>query len=153
MDWHHVRLSVSSIGPAVLVGALLVLTACTGGREAAETGTQMTGEASYYAGKFVGRKTANGEIYNPEAMTAAHRTLPFGTVVRVTRTDQPDGRSVVVRINDRGPFVAGRIIDLSKAAARELGMIAEGVVPVRLEIVEQGSAEGDGETSGGRLAW
>lgn len=75
--------------------------------------------------------TASGERFNPNAMTAAHRTLPFGTMVRVT--DQRTGRSVVVRINDRGPFVRGRVIDLSRAAARRIGM--GGLARVRVEVV------------------
>jgi rare lipoprotein A len=107
------------------------------------------GTASYYADKFVGRQTASGEVYDPEAMTAAHRSLPFGTKVRVTRVET--GASVVVRINDRGPFQRGRIIDLSKCAARQLDMIQAGVVEVRLELVEaaSSSASPDGRTSRG----
>ena len=89
-----------------------------------------TGIASFY---WHGQKTANGERFNPEGMTAAHRTLRFGTVVRVT--DLATGRSVVVRINDRGPFIRGRIIDLSRGAARSLGITGRGIAPVRVEIV------------------
>lgn len=88
------------------------------------------GLASYYADRFHGRRTASGERYDREEFTAAHRRLPFGTVVRVTRL--ANGRSVVVRINDRGPFVRGRVIDLSYAAAREIGMLRKGVVKVQL---------------------
>lgn len=91
------------------------------------------GEASYYADRFAGRPTANGEPFNPEAMTAAHRTLPFGSKVRVTNTLTDE--SVVVRINDRGPYAAGRVIDLSKAAAREIGMLRAGVARVRLALI------------------
>ena len=91
------------------------------------------GLASYYGKKFHGRKTASGERYNMQAFTAAHRRLPFGSMVRVTRLK--DGRSVTVRINDRGPFVKGRIIDLSYAAARQLGMLAEGVANVGIQVV------------------
>ena len=98
----------------------------------AVTSTQ-TGKASFYGGKWHGGKTASGEIYNQESMTAAHRSLPFNTRVRVTNLR--NGRSVVLRINNRGPFIAGRIIDVSKAAARKLGMIKAGVVPVRLEVL------------------
>src|SRR5690606_892169 len=86
------------------------------------------GKASYYADKFVGRKTANGEIFRQGKMTAAHKTLPFGTKVKVKNLN--NGRTIKVRINDRGPFVAGRIIDLSRKGARKLGMIRDGVVPV-----------------------
>jgi peptidoglycan lytic transglycosylase len=91
-----------------------------------------TGYASWYGPGFHGRQAANGEIYDQHALTAAHRTLPFGTLVEVTRRDTGD--RVVVRITDRGPFVRGRIIDLSHEAARELGSIGPGVVPVRLRI-------------------
>jgi rare lipoprotein A len=88
--------------------------------------------ASYYGEKFRGRPTASGEIFDPDQMTAAHKTLAFGTVVKVTRVD--NGKSVTVRINDRGPFVEGRIIDLAEAAARKIDMIAAGVVKVRVEV-------------------
>ena len=92
------------------------------------------GEASYYADKFEGRPTASGEIYDHDKMTAAHRSLPFDTKVRVTRL--ATGRSVVVRINDRGPFKRGRIIDLSKRAARDLGLLRVGVAEVKIEVVD-----------------
>ncbi|MDQ7054683.1 MAG: septal ring lytic transglycosylase RlpA family protein [candidate division KSB1 bacterium] len=88
------------------------------------------GIASFYGKRWNGRKTANGEIFNDEKYTAAHKTLPFGTFVRVVRKD--NGRSVVVRINDRGPFKPGRIIDLSTAGARRLGMLEEGLVEVAI---------------------
>src|SRR5690606_8324948 len=91
------------------------------------------GKAAWYGGRFHGRKTASGERFNKNKLTAAHLKLPFGTVVRVT--NQKNGRSVEVRITDRGPYGGGRIIDLSEAAAREIGMIRAGVVPVTLEIV------------------
>lgn len=96
-------------------------------------GHAMEGIASWYGKKFHGRRTANGEIYDMHILTAAHKTLPFHTLVRVTRLDE--NRSVVVRINDRGPFVAGRIIDLSYAAARRLGIAETGTAPVRLQPV------------------
>ena len=88
------------------------------------------GLASYYADRFHGRPTASGEHYDRHALTAAHRRLPFGTRVEVTRLD--NGQTVRVRINDRGPFVKGRIIDLSRAAARKLDMLQKGVVKVRV---------------------
>ena len=94
------------------------------------------GIASYYAGKFHGRRTANGETFDMHAMTAAHKTLPFNTRVRVTNLD--NGRSVVVRINDRGPFVKGRIIDLSYGAAREAGLVGPGTARVLVEVLEMG---------------
>lgn len=88
------------------------------------------GEASYYADKFQGRKTANGETFRQSKKTAAHRTLPFGT--KVTVKNLSNGRKVKVRINDRGPFAKGRIIDLSKKAAKKLGIINEGVADVEI---------------------
>jgi rare lipoprotein A len=91
------------------------------------------GLASYYADKYQGRKTASGERFDTARLTAAHRTLPFGTRVRVTNVD--NGKSVVVRVNDRGPFVAGRVIDLSPAAAKQLDMMRSGVVRVKLEVL------------------
>lgn len=91
------------------------------------------GVASYYGYDGSGNRTASGQRFNPERLTAAHRHLPFGTRVRVTNTR--NGRSVVVRINDRGPFIRGRVIDLSVAAARVLGMMGSGVAPVRIEVL------------------
>lgn len=93
-------------------------------------------EASYYGKGFAGKPTANGETFNPESMTAAHRTLPFGTVVKVTNA--ATGKSVNVTINDRGPFHGNREIDLSMGAAREIGMIASGTAKVMLDIVSRG---------------
>ena len=92
-----------------------------------------TGIASWYGPGFDGNLTANGEVYDMNGISAAHKTLPFGTVVRVVELDT--GRSIVVRINDRGPFVEGRIIDLSKGAAEELGIIDKGITRVGLRIV------------------
>jgi rare lipoprotein A len=88
------------------------------------------GLASWYGAQFAGKPTASGEPFDPTALTAAHRTLPFGACVRVTSV--ASGKSVQVRINDRGPFVAGRMIDLSEAAAAQVGLTTEGVGPVRL---------------------
>ncbi|MEM7107449.1 MAG: septal ring lytic transglycosylase RlpA family protein [Bacteroidota bacterium] len=92
------------------------------------------GKASFYADKFKGRKTASGEKYTPSKLTAAHKKLPFGTLVKVTNLK--NGLSVKVVINDRGPFVPGRIIDLSKAAASKIDMLEDGVVDVELKIIE-----------------
>lgn len=92
-----------------------------------------TGVASWYGPKFAGRTTASGETFNPAELTAAHRSLPFGSMVRVT--DEDNGRSVVVRINDRGPYAAGRVIDLSEAAARQLGIVGAGEAEVSLALV------------------
>ncbi len=91
------------------------------------------GMASWYGPGFHGRLTANGERYNQNGLTAAHKTLPFGTQVRVTNLN--NGRSVIVRINDRGPYIHGRVIDLSKGAANVIGLISSGVAPVQLEIL------------------
>ncbi|MEA5418709.1 septal ring lytic transglycosylase RlpA family protein [Spirulina sp. CCNP1310] len=92
------------------------------------------GIASWYGPGFHGRRSASGERFNQNAMTAAHRTLPFGTQVRVTNLRT--GASVVVRINDRGPFTRGRVIDLSRAAAGAIGMIGSGVAPVKVEVLQ-----------------
>jgi len=127
---------------AALILALLFTSACAGGRLVARTPGQ-TGIASWYGPDFHGRLTSNREIYNMYDMTAAHPTLRFGTRVMVTNLD--NGRAAEVRINDRGPFVKNRIIDLSYAAARFLDMVAPGTAPVRLEILN-----GAGEASGGR---
>jgi rare lipoprotein A len=122
---------------AVLAG--LTLAAC-GGRaywppvEAPARGTSAEGIASYYAEKYHGRPTASGEIFNMNELTAAHAYWAFGTKVRVTFLKT--GKSVVVRINDRFPGYKGRIIDLSKAAAKKIGLIGPGTGMVRLEIVE-----------------
>jgi len=94
------------------------------------------GKACWYGDEYKGRLTASGEPFDPLAFTAAHRKLPFDTVVRVKNLR--NDRTTKVRINDRGPFVSGRIIDLSQAAAREIDMIREGVVPVRLEVIRMG---------------
>jgi rare lipoprotein A len=92
-----------------------------------------TGMASYYAGKFNGRKTANGEIYDSKKLTAAHRTLKFGSMVKVTNLK--NNKSVVVRINDRGPFAHSRIIDLSQVAAQEIDMLKSGTAKVSIELI------------------
>ena len=97
-----------------------------------------TGIASWYGEKFHGRPTALGETYNMYAMTAAHKTLPLPTRVRVTNLE--NGRSVVLRVNDRGPFVRGRVIDLSYTAARELGVYRPGTARVRVEALEAGGS-------------
>ncbi|SMO61618.1 rare lipoprotein A [Saccharicrinis carchari] len=94
---------------------------------------QIKGEASYYADKFEGRKTASGQIYWHHLKTAAHRTLPFGTLVKVTNIRNK--KAVVVVINDRGPFIEGRIIDLSKSAAREVGGLQQGVFEVKIAVL------------------
>jgi len=92
-----------------------------------------TGEASYYGDELRGRPTASGEAFDPAAYTAAHRTLPLGTRLRVTNLD--NGRSVVVRVNDRGPFSGDRVLDVSERAAHDLGMLGRGTARVRMELI------------------
>lgn len=101
--------------------------------DASAGSAEMRGMASYYADRHAGNRTANGERYDPADLTAAHRTLPFGTRVRVT--DSASGRSVTVRINDRGPHGRGRVIDLSRAAAEELDLVRRGVASVDLMVL------------------
>ena len=91
---------------------------------------QSKGKASYYGNKFHGRRTSDGSRYHKDSLTCAHRTLPFGTLLKVR--NQKNGREVVVKVTDRGPFGPGRIVDLSMAAAREIGMVQQGVVPVEV---------------------
>lgn len=93
------------------------------------------GAASWYGAQFQGKPTASGEPFDPQKLTAAHKELPFGTEVRVT--NEANGKSVVVRINDRGPFAGKRIIDLSRGAAERIGLIKRGVAPVRLEVLSR----------------
>ena len=109
---------------------VLVLTAC-GGSKSAFT---QSGQGSYYADKFAGKRTASGTPYRPGKLTAAHNTLPFGTKIKVTNAKT--GRSVKVTVNDRGPHVKGRIVDLSKKAAKKIGLVDAGVAPVQLKVVK-----------------
>lgn len=99
-------------------------------KNAAETPTVSHGFASFYR---TGKQTASGEAFDASALTAAHRTLPFGTRLRVTNV--ATGRSVMVRVNDRGPFVAGRVVDVSHSAAEALGMVSDGVAKVKVDVV------------------
>jgi rare lipoprotein A len=101
---------------------------------------KQTGTASYYNDKHHGKKTASGEIYHNAKFTAAHRTLPFGTEVKVTNLS--NGKSVTVRINDRGPYAKGRLIDISKIAAQEIGIIQMGIAKVSIEYQAQQAASG-----------
>ncbi|MEO7330016.1 MAG: septal ring lytic transglycosylase RlpA family protein [Minicystis sp.] len=129
--------------PLAILCATLALTSC-GSRQQTDSlyGTPagaddpdrvfQTGKASFYSDRLAGRPTAGGEPYDPDELTAAHRTLPFGAMVEVTRRD---GRRVVVRINDRGPYAKGRIIDLSRRAARTLEMTRDGVAEVTLRVL------------------
>ncbi len=99
----------------------------------ATTAQAEVGSVSYYGKEFAGRRTASGEAFDPEAYTMAHRTLPFGTRVRIT--DPSTGRSVVVKVNDRGPVSRQRMADLSLAAARELGIVRRGTARMRMEVL------------------
>lgn len=103
------------------------------------TGQKISGKSSYYGKKFHGRKTANGEIFDMYKLSAAHREMPFMTLIKVTNTK--NNKSVLVHVNDRGPFVSGRILDLSYGAAREIEMINDGVADVIIEIVRLGETE------------
>lgn len=108
-----------------------------------------TGIASWYGDEFAGKLTANGEIFDPEIVTAAHKTLPMPSAVRVTNLE--NGRSMVIRINDRGPFVAGRIIDLSREAARLMGFKKQGIARVRVQILAEESLRLEREAKEGRF--
>ena len=123
------RLLVVSWGAARLLGIL----ECGAAEMQISGAKTFTGYASWYGKQFHGRRTANGEVYDMDAMTAAHKELPFNTRVRVVNLRT--GKSVVVRINDRGPFIEGRIIDLSRRAAGKLGMFFTGTMKVRVEIL------------------
>ena len=118
---------------ALLAGCAAPQAAPRAHARTSSTGKAAVGQASYYADMFNGRPTASGERFDNGRLTAAHRTLAFGTKVRVTNL--ANGRSVVVRVNDRGPFVKGRIIDLSQAAAKRIDMIRAGVVRVKVETI------------------
>lgn len=129
----------------------MVLSAC--GRRArvsipSSSSGELEGIASYYAEPYHGRRTANGEVFDTyDELTAAHRTLPFNTVVRVK--NEKNGREVDVRINDRGPFIEGRVIDLSLRAARQVDMVRDGIVPVKLRILKEGDGARIRVTAGG----
>ncbi len=137
---------------ALAFGLLLALAACAqqsartpptpapapGASAAPNRAFTQEGRASWYGANHHGKTTANGEPFDMEALSAAHRTLPFGTMVRVT--NKANGKTVTVRINDRGPYVDGRIIDLSARAARELGIMKNGVAAVRIEQVSADQA-------------
>jgi rare lipoprotein A (peptidoglycan hydrolase) len=125
---------------ATVLAGLLLLLAAGCARNVRPGGGGEEGEASWYGPGLYGRKTASGEVLRPGTLTAAHRTLPFGTCLRVTNLE--NGRVVEVRVNDRGPYAAGRILDVSEAAARALGMRGQGVTRVRLDRCP-GSAEVD----------
>lgn len=131
--------SSTNIGPEAAPGAPAAAPAPKRGKNSSggvPEGYNEEGNASWYGVPFNGRRASNGEIYDMYKLTAAHRTLPFDTMVRVTNLS--NGKSTTVRITDRGPFVDNRIIDLSLAAAREIESVGPGVVPVRLEVITPG---------------
>jgi rare lipoprotein A len=135
---------------ALAAAGLVLLGACAPTRTTAPSGapveaapaaiaaTSFVGGASWYGPGFAGRRTASGEVFDPSDLTAAHRTLPFGTRVRVT--DLETGATVEVRITDRGPFLPGRVIDLSRAAAEELDAVRRGVIDVRVDVLATNGA-------------
>ena len=147
LETGYLRARRDGRGAAVMLAAVLGLVGC-GAPQAERNGSRAPGvgataedapgavleegKASYYSDRLAGHATAHGEAYDPRALTAAHRTLPFGTMVYVAR---PDGRHVTVRINDRGPHKRGRVIDLSRRAAEQIGLVKEGVGEVSLRVV------------------
>lgn len=141
-----VRSWLRSGGLLFVVGLATATVACGAARSRPSNGRvfqpapglRQQGMASYYASSLQGHRTASGEHYHPRKLTAAHRSLPFGTWIKVTRLDanaRPTASTVVLRINDRGPFARNRIVDVSMAAARQLGMLGPGVVRVELQVV------------------
>ena len=125
-----VRTLVALLLLVVMAGCSIAPKSGPGGKW---VGHRETGQASYYADKFQNSQTASGERYKAGRKTAAHRTLPFGSKVKVTNVR--NGKSVVVRINDRGPFVRGRVIDLSRSSFASIGNVSDGLLKVRIEVV------------------
>ncbi|MEJ2108828.1 MAG: septal ring lytic transglycosylase RlpA family protein [Acidobacteriota bacterium] len=119
--------------PALCAMILISLPACSRKVQVQAPSSYETGQASWYGKKFQNKRTASGEKFDMNQFTAAHPTLPFNTIVRVE--NMKNGRKVEVRINDRGPFVKGRIIDLSRKAAEQLDMVRDGIVPVRIQVL------------------
>lgn len=140
MTTSKMRLAAEIVIPLFFFVLSFLLSSCAGGYGSARSNDEyeLEGIASFYAHDFHGRRTANGEEYDMYAMTAAHKTLPFGSVVRVVNLD--NNRSTEVRINDRGPFKEGRVIDLSLRAAMELGLVTKGTARVRIEILQLGTS-------------
>lgn len=116
-----------------LVGLFAILLAVPTTAQKSKTASKNSGDATYYGHKFHGRRTSDGSIYHRDSLTCAHRTYPFGTMLRVR--NKKNGREVIVKVTDRGPFRRGGVIDLSYAAAKEIDMVAAGVVPVEIEPV------------------
>lgn len=118
----------------ILLAGILALTTATSSNAKAQSTQETFGKCGYYADALHGRKTASGELYDKTLLTCAHKSLPFGTNIRVTRLDNK--KSVVVRVNDRGPFIDGYVVDLSRKAAETIGLIRDGVTKVKLEVVD-----------------
>jgi rare lipoprotein A len=135
-------LKISRILIPLIITALIA--GCSHMQVPANSRQQQIGTASWYGKDFHGKPTASGEIYNMYGYSAAHKTLPLGTRVRVTNLD--NGRKILVPINDRGPFVGRRIIDMSYGAARHLGMVKEGLAKVRIEVIQTTSTNASGYT-------
>jgi rare lipoprotein A len=138
MNFVHLRNTLCASAAALCVSAAVAQTSpaaapASAPAAAASVGVAETGKLAWYGKKFAGRKTASGEAFNPEALTMAHKTLPFGTLVKVT--NPKNGKSVTLRVNDRGPTQADRIGDVSYAAARQLGMVRSGVIDAELTVV------------------
>lgn len=117
----------------ILLAGILVLTTTNYAGAHAQSSQEEFGKCGYYADALQGRKTASGEKYDKNLLTCAHKTLPFGTTVKITRLD--NGKSVVVRVNDRGPFIEGYVTDISRKAAESIGLVRDGVTKVKMEIV------------------
>lgn len=128
------KLTVIVILLAMLSGCSSTLPIDSSKTKHYSTSHALVGQASWYGNKFHGKLTASGEKYNMRAYTAAHKTLPFGTIVRATNTN--NNKSVDVKINDRGPFVKGRVIDLSKKAFEQIGSVNQGIVPIRIDVLD-----------------
>ena len=138
--------------PAVAVAMLVLLAGCshavlTSPPVPPAAGLEEVGFASWYGAQHQGRRTASGEVFDMNQLTAAHRTLPFGTRLLVTNRDT--SRSTGVRVNDRGPFVDGRILDVSYAAARQLGVVGAGIFPVKLRVVSLPGTRADAPAGDG----
>lgn len=133
---HMKKLNIIFTAFVLMILAGCSSTSATGGSKTKNYTKSHTliGQASWYGNKFHGKRTASGETYNMNAYTSAHKTLPFGTIVRVTNT--ANNKSVDVKINDRGPYVKGRVIDLSYKAFVQIGDVKKGTVPVKIEIID-----------------
>jgi rare lipoprotein A len=138
MNIFEMEIAAKSVAFFLVFGLMFSVASCGSWSRTTAWDDQLEGIASYYAEAFHGRKTSNGEVFDMNALTAAHRSLPFNSRVRVTNLD--NNRTVEVRINDRGPFKDNRVIDLSLKGAIEIGLVTNGTAPVRIEIIELGPA-------------